>query len=963
MAWRFRRRIKIIPGVHLNFSKSGISTSIGARGASLTFGKAGTYLNTSIPGTGIYNRQKLYKSVINPKSQNNNISERLGENILSDDVQKFTSQDMIGVRKAIIIADEQRKELKNDLLKAKGLLNLYNFKLIFSYVFIYGLINKTINENIKVDIATQKGTILKLNKQIDNCFANFDIEFDTEIDGKYNKVIETFKKLCTSQKIWDVTSSYSQNTIMTRSYAGMVVNKKEVKLGIKSIPEIKSKYETLWFSNANGADIYFYPNFIIIYYSNINFAVISLNEVEFCQTYVKFAETGMIPKDSKIVEKTWAKVNKDGTPDMRFKNNYQIPIVRYGGITLRTDTGLNEVYEFSNYEYTEEFGEAFRDYQKTLRKLRRIKKYKSLNKYEQEDKTNEANLNNFENEISTINKIGNIINDPEIENIQTSLNEVQNKKNNTQTEQTTIIKSIENEPHLPQHSDKEIIYDPKLDLPNFQLPSLSLLEENNNQNNNQNNNESKRIKDVIINTLNNFSIPINGDNVKVTTGPAIFLYEFIPPPGIRISSIRNLEDDLSLSLSVFKVKIAPLPEKGTIGIAVPNPNPEMVSVNSIFSSENFTNTNYELPLCIGKNITNESFVIDLTQISHLLISGASKQGKSVCINLLITSLLFKKHPSQLKFILIDPKKIELSLYSKIERHYLAKLPDSEEAIITDTHQVIRILNSLSIEMDNRYDLLKDAQVRNIKEYNVKFIARKLNPNQGHRFLPYIVLVIDEFADLIMQAGKEIEIPLTRLAQLAHVVGIHLIIATQRPSVNIITGSIKANFPTRIAFRVISKIDSRTILGSDGAEQLIRCGDMLLSVGIDLIHLQCAFIDIREIERITEFIRSQRGYPIAFCLPEYHDESDQRMEEFNANDRDELFEDAARIIVLNQQGSTSLLQQKLKIGYNRAGHIIDQLEAAGIVGPFEGSKARGVNIANEIDLEQYLKNSPPFKLNL
>jgi len=506
----------------------------------------------------------------------------------------------------------------------------------------------------------------------------------------------------------------------------------------------------------------------------------------------------------------------------------------------------------------------------------------------------------------------------------------------------------------PAHFTVDTPYDPTLDLPTYQFPSITLLDEYNNGTIKVQKEELEANKNRIVETLSHYAISI--EKIKATIGPTVTLYEIIPSPGVRISRIKNLEDDIALSLSALGIRIiAPIPGKGTIGIEVPNQNPEIVAMKSILSDEKFRNSKFELPFALGKTISNESFIADLTKMPHILMAGATGQGKSVGLNAIIASLLYKKHPSQLKFVMVDPKKVELTLFSKIERHYLAKLPDSEEAIITDTHQVVRTLNSLSIEMDNRYDLLKDAQVRNIKEYNIKFIARKLNPNQGHRFLPYIVLVIDEFADLIMQAGKEIEIPLTRLAQLARAVGIHLIIATQRPSVNIITGSIKANFPARIAFRVISKIDSRTILDSGGAEQLVGRGDMLLSTGSDLIRLQCAFVDTHEVERVTEFIGSQRGYPSAFNLPEYYDESDQKMEEFNANDRDELFEDAARIIVQNQQGSTSLLQRKLKLGYNRAGRIIDQLEAAGIVGQFEGSKARDVKVANEMALEQFLKD--------
>jgi DNA segregation ATPase FtsK/SpoIIIE, S-DNA-T family len=505
-----------------------------------------------------------------------------------------------------------------------------------------------------------------------------------------------------------------------------------------------------------------------------------------------------------------------------------------------------------------------------------------------------------------------------------------------------------------EHFTMDTPFDPRLDLSEFRFPTLDLLDDYGNSTISVNKEELEANKNRIVSTLANYSIQI--DKIKATIGPTVTLYEIIPAPGVRISRIKNLEDDIALSLSAMGIRIvAPIPGKGTIGIEVPNLKPEIVSMKSILGSDKFKNSDYELPFGIGKTIANESFVVDLTRLPHILMAGATGQGKSVGLNAIIASLLYKKHPAELKFIMVDPKKVELTLFSKIERHYLAKLPDSEEAIITDTRKVVRTLNSLNIEMDNRYDLLKDAQVRNIKEYNTKFIARKLNPAQGHHFLPYLVLVIDEFADLIMTAGKEIEVPLTRLAQLARAIGIHLIIATQRPSVNIITGTIKANFPARIAFRVISKIDSRTILDSGGADQLVGRGDMLLSTGSDLIRLQCGFVDTHEVERVTEFIGSQRAYPSAYALPEFNDEETQSVADMDPNERDELFEDAARVIVQNQQGSTSLLQRKLKLGYNRAGRIIDQLEAAGIVGPFEGSKAREVRVANEVALEQYLKD--------
>jgi S-DNA-T family DNA segregation ATPase FtsK/SpoIIIE len=496
-------------------------------------------------------------------------------------------------------------------------------------------------------------------------------------------------------------------------------------------------------------------------------------------------------------------------------------------------------------------------------------------------------------------------------------------------------------------------YDPKLDLPHYQIPELQLLDERGNASIQVNKAELEANKNKIIETLNNYSIQI--DRIKATIGPTVTLYEIIPAPGVRISRIRSLENDIALSLSALGIRIiAPIPGRGTIGIEVPNSNPEIVSMRSILASERFQHSTLELPIGLGKTIANETYIADLTKMPHLLMAGATGQGKSVGLNAILASILYKKHPAYVKFVLVDPKKVELTLFSKIERHFLAKLPDAEEAIVTDTRQVVRTLNSLCIEMDNRYDLLKDAQVRNIKEYNAKFLERKLNPNHGHRFLPYIILFIDEFADLIMTAGKEIELPIARLAQLSRAVGLHLIIATQRPSVNIITGTIKANFPARMAFRVTSKIDSRTILDTGGADQLIGRGDMLLSTGSELIRLQCAFIDTPEIERVTEFIGSQRAYSQPFLLPEYYEEGDTDSAPLDPADRDDLFDEAARIVVSTQQGSTSLLQRKLKLGYNRAGRIIDQLEAAGIVGPFEGSKAREVRIKDEVTLEQILK---------
>lgn len=499
-------------------------------------------------------------------------------------------------------------------------------------------------------------------------------------------------------------------------------------------------------------------------------------------------------------------------------------------------------------------------------------------------------------------------------------------------------------------------YDPTLDLSGYQFPPIDLLESyGGGKEPNVNTEELTQNKNRIVETLGNYGIAI--DKIKATIGPTVTLYEIIPAAGVRISKIKNLEDDIALSLSALGIRIiAPIPGKGTIGIEVPNLNPEMVPMRTLMASERFQNTAFDLPVALGKTISNDIFIADLAKMPHLLMAGATGQGKSVGLNAILVSLLYKKHPAQIKFVLVDPKKVELTLFNRIERHFLAKLPDSAEAIITDTKKVIHTLNSLCIEMDTRYDLLKEAQVRNIKEYNTKFIQRKLNPENGHRYLPYIVLVVDEFADLIMTAGKEVETPIARLAQLARAIGIHLIIATQRPSVNIITGTIKANFPSRIAFRVTSKIDSRTILDSGGAEQLIGKGDMLYSTGNDLIRLQCAFVDTPEVEKITGFIGDQRGYPSAFLLPEYVDENSEAKLEIDEGDRDSLFEEAAKIIVQHQQGSASLLQRKLKLGYNRAGRIIDQLEAAGIIGPFEGSKAREVFIKDPVSLEEKLNSS-------
>ncbi|MGE0568142.1 MAG: DNA translocase FtsK 4TM domain-containing protein [Bacteroidia bacterium] len=496
-------------------------------------------------------------------------------------------------------------------------------------------------------------------------------------------------------------------------------------------------------------------------------------------------------------------------------------------------------------------------------------------------------------------------------------------------------------------------YDPTLDLGSYKFPGFDLLNDYGSGQSKVNQEELVANKDRIIVTLKNYGIEI--EKIMATVGPTVTLYEIVPAAGVRISKIKNLEDDIALSLAALGIRIiAPIPGKGTIGIEVPNQTPEMVPMKNILASEKFNNTDFELPIALGKTISNEIFIADLTKMPHMLMAGATGQGKSVGLNAILVSLLYKKHPAQIKFVLVDPKKVELTLFNKIERHFLAKLPNSEDAIITDNTKVIHTLNSLCIEMDNRYALLQDAQVRNIKEYNTKFKNRRLNPEHGHKYLPYIVLVVDEFADLIMTAGKEVETPIARLAQLARAVGIHLIIATQRPSVNIITGTIKANFPARIAFRVTSKIDSRTILDTGGAEQLIGRGDMLLSTGNDLIRIQCAFVDTPEVEKITEFIGGQRAFPTAFMLPEYVGEDESGIGEVDLSERDKMFDDAAKLVVQFQQGSASFLQRKLKLGYNRAGRIVDQLEAAGVIGPFEGSKAREVLIKDMTQLDEILE---------
>ncbi|QDA62224.1 FtsK/SpoIIIE family DNA translocase [Hymenobacter jejuensis] len=501
-------------------------------------------------------------------------------------------------------------------------------------------------------------------------------------------------------------------------------------------------------------------------------------------------------------------------------------------------------------------------------------------------------------------------------------------------------------------------YDPTLDLPRYQYPTLELLNDYGAAKAQVSKEELEANKDRIVETLGHYGINIA--SIKATIGPTVTLYEIVPDAGVRISKIKSLEDDIALSLAALGIRIiAPIPGKGTIGIEVPNTKKEMVSIRSVFNTDKFVNTEMDLPIAFGRTITNEVFVADLAKMPHLLMAGATGQGKSVGLNVILASLLYKRHPSQLKFVLVDPKKVELSIFNKIERHFLAKLPDTEEAIITDTKKVVNTLNSLCMEMDRRYDLLKDAGCRNLKEYNRKFVERRLNPKKGHRFMPFIVLVIDELADLMMTAGKEVETPIARLAQLARAIGIHLIVATQRPSVNVITGIIKANFPCRISFKVTSKIDSRTILDTGGADQLVGQGDMLFSAGSDLIRVQCAFIDTPEVDRLCDFVGEQQGYPEAYALPEVagEDGGNSSSEDFDAADRDSMFEEAARVIVTHQQGSTSLLQRRLKLGYNRAGRLIDQLEHAGIVGPFEGSKAREVLIPDEYSLEQLLNSLP------
>ena len=570
--------------------------------------------------------------------------------------------------------------------------------------------------------------------------------------------------------------------------------------------------------------------------------------------------------------------------------------------------------------------------------------------------------NSFNEEIDKDEEIENVNLYEEGNKIESTIDEL--KVDNTDNEkEEELYKPEENKEKIDLKVEKGVdekksnnlisdVYDPELDLSNYKYPKMDLLNDTTNTKIQVSKDELTSNKNRIIETLKNFKIEIA--KIKATIGPTVTLYEIVPEAGVKISKIKNLEDDIALSLSALGIRIiAPIPGKGTIGIEVPNKNREVVSLRSVMSTEKFIKCDYELPLILGKTISNEVYLADLTKMPHILVAGATGQGKSVGLNVMLSSLLYKKHPSILKFVLIDPKKVELSLYNRIEKHFLAKLPDSEEPIITETKKVVHTLKSLCTEMDVRYNLLKDAQARNLKEYNKKFINRKLNPNEGHRYLPYIVLVIDELADLMMTAGKEIENPIARLAQLARAIGIHLIVATQRPSVNVITGVIKANFPTRLSFKVTSNMDSRTILDTKGAEQLVGMGDMLFSSGSDIIRLQCPFVDTPEIERICELIGSQRGYISAYLLPEYIDENEKQIADIDLSDRDPLFEDAARLVVSSQTGSTSLLQRKLKLGYNRAGRLTDQLEVAGIVGPSEGSKPRQVLVQDEYSLEKLL----------
>ena len=575
--------------------------------------------------------------------------------------------------------------------------------------------------------------------------------------------------------------------------------------------------------------------------------------------------------------------------------------------------------------------------------------------YPKEEQNQSDNVDNsvIQNTTFTVEDIVEPINDTKTTDAVPQKPENEAEKVELEIEKTPTEETVEKGKNMEHHTI-DTPFDPRYELRDFKFPTLDMLNDYGGKKSEINNEELEANKNKIVETLGKFGIGI--DKIKATIGPTVTLYEIVPAAGIRISKIKNLEDDIALSLAALGIRIiAPIPGKGTIGIEVPNSKPETVSMRSVLASEKFQKSKYALPCAIGKTISNETYVFDLAKMPHILMAGATGQGKSVGLNAIVASLLYSKHPAELKFVMVDPKKVELTLYNRIERHYLAKLPDSEDAIITDVKKVVRTLNSLCIEMDTRYDLLKAAECRNIIEYNEKFKKRKLLPTEGHRYLPYIVLIVDEFADLIMTAGREVEAPIARLAQLARAIGIHLIIATQRPSVNVITGSIKANFPARIAFRVISAVDSKTILDQSGANQLIGRGDMLLSTGNDLVRLQCAFIDTPEVETVTEFIGAQRGYPTPYELPEVPEEGGDAADVEEDGERDSLFEEAARIVVQTQQGSTSMIQRKLKLGYNRAGRIIDQLEAAGIVGPFSGSKSREVKVATEAALEQILQD--------
>ena len=623
-----------------------------------------------------------------------------------------------------------------------------------------------------------------------------------------------------------------------------------------------------------------------------------------------------------------------------FVNELLIQVIGSIGTSLVLITCIL-LYVIISFNITSETIRAFISKIKPVRDNKKIEEGEPITEIKSSEDSNvladEVTLTETHTEASTIKST--TINHKEGDHVGLEVIEVTNEE--------TLSKS-DVEKKLEELGD----FDPTLELSQFRMPEMDLLKDYGKSKIEIDKEELEENKNKIVETLGHYKIGIA--SISATVGPTITLYEIVPEAGIRISKIKNLEDDISLSLAAEGIRIiAPIPGRGTIGIEVPNANKNTVSMLEVIQSERFQNSKMELPIAFGKTISNETFLVDLAKMPHLLMAGATGQGKSVGLNAILISLLYKKHPAQIKFVLVDPKKVELTLFNKIERHYLAKLPDSEDAIITDTKKVINTVNSLCIEMDERYELCKSANCRNIKEYNTKFISRKLNPNNGHRYLPYIVLVIDEFADLIMTAGKEIETPIARLAQLARAIGIHLIIATQRPSVNVITGIIKANFPARVAFRVTSTIDSRTIMDNKGAEQLIGMGDMLISTGNNLTRLQCAFIDTPEVERICEFIGSQRAYPQAHILPEYEGETEAVGGSADLNELDAMFNDAALVVVQHQSGSTSLIQRKLRIGYNRAGSIIDQLEAANIVGPFEGSKARKVLVRDEMALTELL----------